>query len=393
MEFGFTKEQDNFRQGVRKFFQTEPWGELDPDCPLPHSPSLYRKVAEQGWLGLQFPERYGGLEKDAIYELIFEEEAGYSGAPLGLYALTILQFGNLILRCGTEQQKEEYIPRIIQGEITAGQAFTEPEAGSDLLSVKTRAVRKGDHYIVNGQKMFMSFARVQDGYSILMARTDPDAPPEDGISIFVLKNTAPGISYSPLKIMDGSSNNQVFLDDVKIPRENLIGKENYGWDYFMQTKSYYWVKDRIMILANQRRMFDDLISYVKQTESDGQPLSKNPAVRQKMTEMAIDIKAIRLLSYRRAWMLSKGFDDLTFTAVFKVIADSVNLRFAHNATQILGLSGQLGGGSSYAPVAGLVTESYLVNSIWHFIDGGTNIARNFIAAHKLGLPEILRRAA
>jgi alkylation response protein AidB-like acyl-CoA dehydrogenase len=387
VDFDFTGEHRRFRQEVREFFRDEPWGELNPECGSPHSPSLYRRVAEKGWLGLQFPEAYGGQGKDAVYELIFEEEAGYCGAPIGLYATSVLQLGHLIYKFGTEQQKKEYLPRIINGEITAGQGFTEPEAGSDLASIQTRAVRQGDHYLVNGQKMFMSFARVSDGYLTLMARTAPDASLEKGISLFILSNKTPGMSLSPIKIMDGSDNNQLFLDDVKIPVENLIGEENRGWDYFMRTKSYYWVKDRIMILAGQRRIFDELVGYVKSTESNGQLLSDKPAVRRKIAEAAVDFEAIRLLSYHRASLLSKGVDDLAFTAKFRIIADNVNLRFANGATQILGLAGQIEAGSSYTPLSGAAGMSYLVNSIWHFIDGGTNTARNYVASHELGLPD------
>jgi alkylation response protein AidB-like acyl-CoA dehydrogenase len=337
---------------------------------------------------LQFPERYGGQGKDAVYENIFKEEAGYSGAPLGPpYNVTVVLLGNLILKYGTEQQKKEYLPRIIKGEIISGPAFTEPEAGSDLASVQTRAIRQSECYIVNGQKMFTSFAHAQDGYLILMARTDPNAPLEKGISLFIMDNRTPGISYTPLITMGDIRTNQVFLDDVRIPVENLIGEENKGWDYFMQTKDYYWTKGGMYRLGSAQRMFDNIVQYVKETQNNGQPLSRNPLVRQKVTEMAIDIKACRLLYYRLAWMLSKGLDSLAFAALVKVFADDVCFKFSNSAMQILGLYGQLGRGSSYAPLSGIMEQIYPAKALHVFVDCGVLVVRNLIATHGLGLPE------
>lgn len=392
MEFGFTEEQQRFRQEVREFCQKEPWGELHPECFMPYSPSLYNKMAEKGWIGLQFPKRYGGLGKDAIYEQIFQEEVGYSLAPLGPYGLSIL-LGDLIIRWGTEQQKKEYLPRILKGEITGGKAYTEPEAGSDLASVQTRAVRKGDYYVVNGQKMFTTFIHIQNGYSVLMARTDPDAPLEKGISLFILENKAPGVSCAPMSVISGTRTSQTFLDDVKIPRENLIGEENCGWDYYMKTKDNYWLTDRTVILETQHRIFDELVKYVRETKSGGRPLSQNPAVRRKIAEMAIDIQTVRLFYYRWAWMLSKGLDAFTFAATYKVLADSICFGFPNKAMQILGLFGQLAGGSSHAPFGGMVEALYRLTSIFHFVDGGSLAARNYIATLVLGLPEFLRGGA
>jgi hypothetical protein len=389
MEFGFTEEQQRFRQEVRDFCEREPWGEIATEIAPDYSPTFYRKVAEKGWLGLQFPKEYGGEGKDAIYDAIFAEEVGYTGAPIGsLYSLTVFLFGNLIFKCGTEQQKKEYLPRIIRGEITAGQAFTEPEAGSDLASVQTRAVRKGDYYIINGQKMFTTYAHVQGGYSILMARTDPNAHREQGISLFILDNETPGISYTPLMSMGGSRTNQVFLDNVKIPRENLLGKENRGWDCFTQNKAYYWNKGRAYRLGRVEWMFDKVAQYAKETESNGHPLSHNSLIRQKLAEMVTDIKVMRLLTYRLAWMQSKDMDALTFAAIVKVFSDEALLRFTNSAMQILSLHGQLERGARDAPLAGVVEQAYRWDAIRHFLDsGGACVTRNFVAHHGLGLPE------
>lgn len=390
MDFGFTEEQQRFRLEVREFCQNEPWGELAPEIVAGYSPSFYRKLAKRGWLGLHFPERYGGQGKDIIHEMILAEEVGYSGAPAGapfVISITILVLGNLLLKYGTEQQKEEYLPRIVRGEITAGLGFTEPEAGADLASVKTRAVRQGDHYIVDGQKVFTSFIHVPDSYSILMARTDPHAEPERGISLFILDNSTPGINYTPLATLSGGRTNLVFLDNVKIPVENLLGEENKGWDYFMQVKAYYWIKALTYRLGTLQRRFDSLVQYTKETQSNGYLLSQNPSVRQKLANMAIDIKVFRLLTYRVAWMLSEDLDALDFAAVFKVFGSEAVIRSSNSVMQVLGLYGQLQRGSRYAPLNGATERTYRGDAYWHWLDTGVSATRSFIATHGLGLPE------
>ena len=387
MEFEFTKEQEDFRQEVREFCQKEPWGDFAPEIEAFFSPSLFKKTAEKGWLGLPFPKEYGGQGKDAVYETIFLEEVSSSGVPFGVvpYGFHNL-FAHTIFECGTERQKKEYLPRILAGEMAAGQMFTEPEAGSDLASVKTTAVRKGDYYIVNGQKMFSSLFDLQ--YGLLMARTAPSAPLEKGISLFILDKSLPGVSSIPVEVMLALNTTQVFLDNVKIPRENLIGEENRGWDYFMRVKPYYWHKSRVLDLGSQQMFLDGLVKYVRETESNGQPLSKNPAVRQKIAELAIDRKTFRLLVYRLAWERSKGLDISACSTTIKIICDGIFLRFGNKAMQVLGLAGQLGGGASYAPLSGIIEGIYRFGALYQFIDsGGASTARNLMATHILGLPE------
>lgn len=387
MEFGFTEEHKAFKQEIRDFCRSEPRGELTDIRGF--SPSFYQRIAEKGFFGLRFPRKYGGQEKDAIYEAIFLEEAAYNDAPITLYGTTVFYFANLILKFGSEQLKSKYLTRIIKGEITGGQAFTEPEAGSDLASVRCHAIRKGDYYIVNGQKMFISLINLRDGFSLLMARTDPNAALEKGISFLIMDNNTPGISYSPMVVMHEGTTHQVFLDNVKIPKENLLGEENKGWDYYMQTKAYYWNKLRAFQVGTMQRMFDSIVQYTKDAKSNGHPLCRDTLVRQKLAEMAIDIKVTRLLTYQMAWMTNKNLDTFNHGAILKVFGEEANLRFVNNALQILGLCGQLGKGAKHAPLAGMMEWEYRRNVNRHFSDGGTILARNFIATRGLGLPESL----
>lgn len=391
MEFEFTKEQQDFRQEVRNFFRKVPWIEIRRENKPFDLLSFYKEVTAKGWTGLLAPKEYGGQRKDAIYETIFAEEISYSEAPpdVILYFSMIEYCTNLVLRCATENQKKEYLPRVIRGELRATQMYTEPDSGSDLASVKTNAVRKGDYYIINGQKMFTS--NIDSPYSILMARTDSYAPPEKGISLFILDNNAPGISYTFLKNICEIETTQVFLEDVKIHKENLIGEENKGWDYFLRTKDCYWHKARVWTYVNWQKMFDAIVQYVKNTRANGRLLSKNPAVRQQIAEMIIDLKALRLLIYRLSFMRSAGLDTLGLAAILKIIGDDAFLRLANNAMQILGLFGQLGGGTSYTPLSGMMEAMYRAAAIYHYVDsGGAVKAKDFLATYGLGLPELSR---
>jgi len=393
MEFGFSEEQQRLREEVRSFCESEPWGEIVSEIAPGYSPSFYRKLGERGWLGLPYEKKYGGQGKDPIYEAISSEELGRAGAPVSSLYPTNTLVGELIANCGSEELKSRYLPRIIRGEIQATGVFTEPEAGSDLGQIQMRAVREGDYYIINGQKMFASFIQPEPRYSIpilmaLMAKTDPHAPPGKGLSIFILENTVPGITCNVLKTMALWKTNQAFFDDVKVPKENLLGQENQGWDCLMRNKVWYWNKGRARRLGTLQRGFDIVVKYVKETESNGHPLSQDLLIRQKIANMAIDLHTIRLLTYRVAWMQSKGLDALSIEVIVKVIHDEVMLRFCNSAMQILGLAGQLQKDSKYAPLKGILQEAYIQNSLRNFYDGGGPCAiRSFIASYNLGLPE------
>jgi alkylation response protein AidB-like acyl-CoA dehydrogenase len=389
MEFGFNNEQQKLREEVRSFCKTKPWGEIVSEIAPGYSPSLYRKLGERGWLGLPYDEKYGGQGKDPLYEAISSEELGYAGAPVSSLYPTNILVGELIASCGSEELKSRYLPRIIRGEIQGTGVFTEPEAGSDLAQIQMRAVREGDYYILNGQKMFSSFIQPEPKYSIpilmlVMAKTDSSKPPGEGLSMFLMENTVPGITCSILVSMAGWKTNQAFFDNVKVPKEDLLGQENVGWDCLMKNKVWYWNKGRARRVGTLQRGFDMVVKYVKGKDN----LRQDPLVRQKIAGMAIDLHAVRLLTYRVAWMQSKGLDALSIEAIVKVIHDEAMIRFSNWAMQMLGVMGQLEKDSEYAPLKGTLEEAYIDQSLRHFYDGGGPCAmRSFIAAYNLGLPE------
>lgn len=384
MDFGFTEDQQKFREEVREFCKKTPKGKFDPE--LGYSPSSRARLAEKGWLGLTFPKEYGGQGLDYIYGTILTEEMSYWGLGMCAMPQTIDHCVGIILKYGSEEMKKEYLPRIARNELTIGQAFTEPEAGSDLASVQTRAIRQGSDYIVNGQKMFCSHIHT-DQYEFLMARTDPDAPKEKGLSFFLLDTKLPGITVIPMTTMAGTRTNQVFFDDVKIPREYLVGEENQAWSYFMEFLPFYWHMGFGIRVGQRRQILDTLIQYTKQTKIGGNLLIQDRLVRQKLAQAAIDTEAIRTLLYRMAWMATKGLDILDAAAILAVYNDEALFKFTNVAMQILGLYGQLQAGSKYAPLRGMIEMLYRDSARTPFgHEGGPATAKNYIAHYILGLP-------
>jgi alkylation response protein AidB-like acyl-CoA dehydrogenase len=378
MDFRFTEEQEKFRQEVIDFCKAE---RGDPA-------SFRSKIAEKGWTGLSIPKEYGGLGLGAIYRVIFMEEVAYWRAPIVPYdyGVTISLLGNICLKYGSEQQKREYLPQIARGEIFCGQGYSEPQAGNDLTRIETRAVRQGDHYVINGQKMWIHDARTYK-YTLLMAKTDPDAPPEKGLSLFILDNTLPGVTVVPQIAMSGQQTPEVFLDNVEVPTENLLGEENHAWDYYLENKPFYWNKEQGAETGMMRRILDDAASYSREAKRDGRLLSQNPTVRQKLAKMATDMRVVRFLMYRMAWMETRGLDLSHIASIARVYHVEAWVRFVDTAIQILGLGGQLALREKHAPLRGVMETLYRQAALQLMQRAGPSYIKSTIATHELGLPE------
>jgi len=393
MEFRFNEEQDKLRQDVHEFCAREPWGALeDSKIVGHHSPSLYRKMVNKGWLGLPFPKKYGGQGLSLVEQTIWEEEVAHSGVPIALNVIgsTINLFGQTILNHGTEEQKKEYLSKISRGEIWVGQAFTEPEAGCDLLQIQTCAIRDGSNYIINGQKMFSTSGgrthHFPKQYSLLMAKTDPNTTPEEGISLFILDIDLPGYSLTPLSRMDGGLTYQVYLDNVRVPKECLIGRENAGWEYYMKcAMCFCWDRGPGYYCGSIGRVLDQIINYVKEMPS----LRGDTLVRNKLAEMAIRLKILRLQSYHLAWAWSKGLNAEAnkMASIIKCFRDRVlHMEMPNIGMDILGLYGQLRRDSKFAPLQGLIEYWSRRQYYYTFAYEGFGFAKNFIANELLGLP-------
>jgi len=233
MDFGYTPQNEAFRQEVRQFIvdnvtpalrEELAQGRLEGRGPL--TKALFRKLGSKGWIGMSWPKEYGGQERDLVEQYIFEEEFVRAGIPLDLN--NILEQAPAIMRAGTEEQKKYFLPRLVSGEVIFALGYTEPSGGTDLASLRTRAEEDGDEYVINGQKMFTSGAHYCT-HVYLMARTDPDLPKHRGISIFLLPIDTPGITVRPLWTLTGGRTNEVFLENVRVPKTALLGEKNQGW--------------------------------------------------------------------------------------------------------------------------------------------------------------------
>lgn len=400
MDFGFTEEEQKFINEVRDFCAVTPKGDLASPDEVPDdarfnfSFSFYRKVCDKGWASLTFPENYGGLGLTNTHQLIFNEEMQSLGAPISVTSVSNNNWlGAFIARYGTERQKQEYLTKIARGEILLFcQSFTEPDAGADLVSVKTRAVPDGEDYIINGQKMFSSNAHLNGRTTrlLLMARTDLDALPEKGISLFIIPPDLPGITIRPLWTDGGGRTNEVFLDNVRAPRSCLLGEEsglNRGWDYFREFEWGDWERAPGVFCVIFKEILKHLINFVKTTRMDGRLLSQYPAVRRMIAEIATEIEIVRLLGHKMAWAQDTGGDALGAAAIESLIRDELAVKFPNLALCILGPYGQLQSGSKHAVLGGMLEEMYRLNTFCLFGLVGPLTRKNFISNHILDLPQ------
>ena len=392
MDFGFTPEEEAFRQEIRQFLKEElppDWeGFEDEFAPenFEFTKQIVKKLGAKGWLALAWPKEYGGLARPAIEQLIFKEEMSCHRVPgidMGVGGITWI--GPTLMLLGTEEQRREHLQKIAAGEKWWCTAYSEPNAGSDMAAVMCRAVAHGDEYIINGQKVWTSAAHIAD-WCWLMARTGPEEPKHKGISLFLVDMKTPGITVRPLVNMAGHHHfNEIFFDDVRVPKSNLVGEENRGWYHIVVSLDFERTAG-VMMAGAAKRTLEDLLGFVKEAKRNGEPLARDPAIRQKLAELAIEVEVARMMSYRVIWMQAKGIIPNYEASMIKVFASEAMQRVAHVGTQIMGLYGQLEMGSKWAPLKGRMENAYLGSVGMLIAAGSSEIQRSIIAIRGLGLP-------
>jgi len=388
MDFRFTEEQEQFRQEIREFLDGElAAGSFRPQCDAwieINDPGFSRKLAQQGWIGLTLPTEYGGGGRGPLDRLVLTEELLRYGAPCGAHWFTDRQVGPCLVAYGTEEQKKEYLPRICRAEITFALGLSEPEAGSDLASAKTQARLDGDHYIINGQKVWTSAAHHQT-HLYLLARTDPDAPKHKGLSEFIVDLTSPGVMVRPIVDPTGGEHfNEVFLDDVRVPAANLVGVENNGWKQITSQLDYE--RSGMERLMGNYPLFDALRRYVREDSEGGRALSNDPVARYKIAELEASFEVGRMMIYRVAWMLDRGILPNYESAMAKLYATEFEQRLTDTVISLLGSYGDLTPESKYAPLGGMAVSAYLFSPGLTLMAGTSEILRTVIAQRGLGLP-------
>ena len=393
MNITFTQQEEDFRQDIRDFLEQElpeGWDPLGQPGETPEKRHAFtrdmaKKLADKGWLTLAWPEEYGGQGRSIMEQVVYREEMSYWNVPgtdLGTGAISWV--GPVLMIVGTEEQKQEHLPPIAAGERYWCTLYSEPGSGSDLASLQTSAVRDGDDYVINGQKIWTSSAHIAD-WGWLAARTNPNAPKHRGISLFMLDMKTPGVTVRPIVNMAGRHEfNEVYFDDVRVPAANLVGEEDRGW--YTLAVALDFERSGVGYSATARRMLETLTEYARETEHNGQPLGKDPHVRRKLAQRYVETEVSRWLSYKVAWMQSKGLVPNAEASMSKMYGTELTQRVARTGMEILGMAGMLSQGSKWAPLQGYIQQSFLSSTSATIAAGTSEIQRNIIAQRGLGLP-------
>ena len=390
MDFGHTKEEEEFKKRLTAFLDRELTEEIarqnwEDKGVGPEAREFSRKLAANGFLGMSWPKEYGGQGLSPTYDFILLDEMGKRwGAHVPL-DVGYTMVGHTILRRGSEELKRDFLPRIIRGEIEFCLGYTEPNAGSDLASMRMRAVEEGDFYVINGQKTFNTEAHYSE-YHWLAARTDftPNTPKHRGISLFIVDMNSPGIAVRPLWTMSGERTNEVFYENVSVPKSRLVGEKNKGFYYMMEAIDSE--RNHVFTPCRLTPLLEDLIQYARETRYNGRPLAEDPKIKDQLAQMAVELEVAQLFAEHSRWMESHEIPMTYEPEITKVFISELDQRLVDVGMGILNLYSQLEEGSKWAPLRGRV-EWYFLHSFMTTIGAGTSeIGRNVIAQRGLGLP-------
>jgi alkylation response protein AidB-like acyl-CoA dehydrogenase len=391
MEFAFTAEEQAFREDVRRFVAEHPAERFPLDGmdagygSGAHSRAFMGALGARGWIAMTWPRAFGGAERPMFFKLILLEELAAAGAPFGPLA-GAWQTADAIIEYGTERLRRQVLPAVAHGKATFWQGYSEPGAGSDLLSLTTEAMRDGESWIIRGHKIWSSHAGIAT-HGLVFTRTSRETRRSRGFSMFVVPNGTPGMDVRPIRSLTGEIYHyEVFLDDVRVPADLMLGPEGEGFQALLNglDSDRFW--GRYYKAPALDRVLRQLVEYANTTMAGGAPLARDPVVRRRLAGMAADIAALRTLFYRAACLLRDGATITYETAVAKVMADELGQKLAQLGMDLLGPWGPLREGSRHARLGGRISHDYLT-SLGHTIAGGTaEVLRTTIAVRGLGLP-------
>lgn len=394
MRFDFTPEESDFRRKLSAF--------LDDALPADwHGPAdesrddhwalnqqIKKGLADRGWFVMSWPTEYGGADSSPMMNTIFAEEMAYRRAP-GHDRFGTRMLGPTLMRFGSDSQRTEHLGAIARGEVQWCQGYSEPNSGSDLASLQTRAVLDGDNFIVNGAKIWTSLAHRAD-MMFMLVRTDPDAAPHKGISLLLVDMKTPGIQVLPIINMAGvHSFNQVVFDDVRVPQANLVGDLNDGWRVGMTVLNFE--RSGIDYAVWARAALEELVDYVKNDDSLVSTVKTGPEVRGKLASLNTEIEAARLLCYDVAWRQGQGEVPSAEASISKVAGTEIYAKVLDYGTELLGMYGALEPGSEQAELQGNFLKMRLFATSGPILAGTNEIQKNIIAQRGLNLPRAPRR--
>jgi alkylation response protein AidB-like acyl-CoA dehydrogenase len=391
VELAYTDEQEAMRSQLRSYYDVL----LDPatiaelgdghgvGAPMRR---VWKQMCADGWAGVGWPTNYGGQGRSAIEQFIFFDESMRAGAPVPM--LTINAIGPTIMAFGTDEQKDYFLPRILAGEIHFCIGYSEPGAGTDLASLSTRAIRDGDEYVINGQKMWTSLSSDAD-YVWLAVRTDPDAKKHKGISIVVVPMDTPGITLQPLRLLSDHDINAVFFDDVRVPVANCIGGENQGWTLITNQLNH----ERVTLCSSGivERALTDIRHWAQHTMlPDGRRVVDQEWVQLSLARVHAKLEVLRLMNWQSAWEATTGVLDIGHCSAIKVYGTEFYLDSFRLLLEILGPPGYLKSGTPGAVVRSRLEASYRGMLILTFGGGTNEMQRDLITMFSLGFPRAAR---
>jgi len=390
MYVDFTAEQVALRGRIRSYYKElltpELRRELAADEDGGAGGTAYRRVVRQmgedGWLGVGWPEEYGGQGFTPIEQFIFWDETYRARAPLPIIPVNTI--GPAIMRFGTDEQKKEYLPAILRGELHFGVGYTEPTAGTDLASLRTRADRVGDEYVINGQKIFTTHGHDCD-YIWLAARTDPDAPKHKGLSILLVPTDAEGYSVTPIHTLGGERTNATYYENVRVPVANRVGPENGGWALVVSQLNH----ERITLATpgTADRLLDEVWRWAAATDSpEGGKMLEREWVQRNLARCYARLEALKLLNWRSAWSLSAGHPRMEEASAVKVMGTEFFVECYRLLLEITGEAGLVRDGEPGALFGGLLEHAYRSAVTLTFGGGVNEVQRDIIAMAGLGLP-------
>ena len=391
MYLDFTPEQKKLRDHLRKYFNEMMTPELREEITGsegggPHYHKAMQKMGADGWIGIGWPKEFGGQGRTPIEQFIFSDEVQRTGFPLPF--LTINSVGNTIMQFGTEEQKREFLPRILAGKLHASIGYTEPEAGTDLASLRTKAVKDGDFYVINGSKIFTSLAEHAD-YIWLAARTDPDAPKHSGISIFMVDTKLPGFKLTPIWTMAGIRTNTTYFEDVRVPKSMMVGGENMGWSLIVNQLNHERIS--LMSVGPLRRMLEETQQWAQETRlADGRRVIDQQWVQLNLARVRAKWEVLRLLNWRQAWCMTNGGVNFADASTVKVFASEFYVEAYRALMEVIGQRSLLKRGSPGAFLAGRLEMLYRTALILTFGGGTNEVQRDIIAMAGLQMPRSIR---
>lgn len=391
MYIDLTPEQKTLRQTLRSYFQELMTPEVRAQVSGMEGGSKYRELIRQigkdGWLGVGWPKEFGGGGMTMVEQMIFLEEQRRSGAPFPF--VTVSTVGPALMDFGTDAQKAEFLPQILAGECHFSIGYSEPNAGTDLASLSTAAVADGDDYVINGTKMFTSGATDTD-YIWLAARTDPDAPKHKGITMFIVPADTPGFSAAPIHTLSGSATAMTYYENVRVPKENIVGGLHGGWKLITTQLNH----ERVGLAAFGSAAYsrtEKVIAWTRDTETpDGGKVIDLPWVQSNLAEVFARIEAMKLLNWRMASQLESGFVNPADASAVKIYGTEVVLEVYRLLQEIVGPSALVQANSPAAQIDGDIEHEARQATINTFGGGVNEIQREIVSMAGLRMPRVPR---